>query len=37
MFRILVVDGTERVFKKVWIAPTMFGRRYGGGMMPTPD
>ncbi|MBR5187525.1 MAG: diacylglycerol kinase family protein, partial [Clostridia bacterium] len=32
----VVVDGKETVFEKVWIAPTMFGRYYGGGMMPTP-
>lgn len=32
----VTVDGTEHHFKKVWIAPTMFGRCYGGGMMPTP-
>ena len=31
------VDGQTYHFKKVWIAPTMFGRFYGGGMMPTPD
>lgn len=31
-----VVDGKEYYFKKAWIAPTMFGRFYGGGMMPTP-
>ena len=31
------VDGRTYHFKKVWIAPTMFGRYYGGGMMPTPD
>ena len=30
------VDGQEYFFKKVWIAPTMKGRFYGGGMMPTP-
>lgn len=30
------VDGREYKFKKVWIAPTMKGRYYGGGMMPTP-
>ncbi len=30
------VDGKEYFFRKVWIAPTMFGRYYGGGMMPTP-
>ena len=33
----VVVDGKTYDFKKVWIAPTMFGRYYGGGMMPTPD
>jgi diacylglycerol kinase family enzyme len=33
----VVVDGCEMHFKKVWIAPTMFGRYYGGGMMPTPE
>ncbi len=31
------VDGKEFNLKKVWIAPTMNGRFYGGGMMPTPD
>ncbi len=33
----VTVDGKEYSFKKVWIAPTMNGRYYGGGMMPTPD
>ena len=32
----VTVDGKEYEFKKVWIAPTMNGRFYGGGMMPTP-
>ncbi len=32
----VVVDGKEYRYKKVWIAPTMYGRHYGGGMMPTP-
>ena len=32
----VTVDGEKSTFKKVWIAPTMFGRYYGGGMMPTP-
>ena len=32
----ITVDGKEYEFKKVWIAPTMKGRFYGGGMMPTP-
>ena len=31
------VDGKKFEFKKVWIAPTMKGKYYGGGMMPTPD
>ena len=33
----VTVDGEEHRFKKVWIAPTMNGRYYGGGMMPAPD
>ena len=33
----VTVDGVERHYKKVWIAPTMNGRFYGGGMMATPD
>ena len=33
----VVIDGKEYTYKKVWIAPTMFGGRYGGGMIPTPD
>ena len=32
----VVVDGVEHVFKKAWLAPAMFGRYYGGGMMATP-
>ena len=32
----VTVDGTVHEFKKVWIAPTMLGKYYGGGMMPTP-
>lgn len=31
------VDGKEYKFEKVWIAPTMFGSHYGGGMIPTPN
>ena len=34
---IVTVDGKEYRYKKVWIAPTMKGRYYGGGMMPCPD
>ena len=33
----VTVDGVEHKYKKVWIAPTMNGRFYGGGIMPTPD
>lgn len=33
----VIVDGKEYTFKKVWIAPTMLGRYYGGGMMPCPE
>ena len=33
----VTVDGKEYSFKRVWIAPTMNGRYYGGGMMPAPD
>lgn len=33
----VTVDGKEYVYKKVWIAPTMFGRYYGGGMIATPE
>lgn len=32
----VTVDGKTKTYKKMWIAPTMFGRFYGGGMMPTP-
>lgn len=33
----VVIDGKEKRYKKVWIAPTMHGRFYGGGMMPAPE
>ncbi len=33
----ITVDGVTREFKKVWLAPTMNGRFYGGGMIPTPE
>ena len=32
----VTVDGVQHEFRKVWLAPTMNGRFYGGGMMPTP-
>ncbi len=33
----VTVDGEEKTYKKCWIAPTMFGRYYGGGMLPAPE
>ena len=33
----VTVDGKEYRYENVWLAPTMKGRFYGGGMMPTPD
>ena len=33
----VTVDGKIHTYEKVWIAPTMNGRYYGGGMMPTPN
>ncbi|MBQ4617193.1 MAG: diacylglycerol kinase family protein [Clostridia bacterium] len=33
----VTVDGKDMSFKKVWLAPVMNGRYYGGGMMPTPS
>lgn len=33
----VTVDGVSHTYKKVWLAPTMHGRFYGGGMMPTPE
>ncbi len=32
----ITVDGKKYTYKKVWLAPTMHGRFYGGGMIPTP-
>lgn len=32
----IIVDGVEHKYKKIWIAPTMHGRFYGGGMNATP-
>lgn len=32
----IIVDGAEYTYDRVWIAPTMFGKCYGGGMYPTP-
>lgn len=33
----VIIDGREKRYKKVWIAPTMHGRFYGGGMIAAPD
>jgi len=32
----VTVDGKRYEYEKVWLAPTMKGRYYGGGMMATP-
>ena len=32
----VTVDGKEYAYQKVWIAPTMHGKYYGGGMIPAP-
>ncbi len=33
----VTIDGKEYAYNKVWIAPTMHGKCYGGGMYPTPE
>ncbi len=33
----IIVDGEEKTYKHVWLAPTMKGRFYGGGMMVAPE
>ncbi len=33
---VITVDGKRKEYKKVWLAPTMNGRLYGGGMMVSP-
>ena len=33
----VTVDGVTRSYEHVWLAPTMNGRFYGGGMMVAPD
>lgn len=33
---VVTVDGKTHPYHHVWLAPTMNGRYYGGGMMPTP-
>ncbi|MCH5203587.1 MAG: diacylglycerol kinase family protein [Oscillospiraceae bacterium] len=34
---VIIVDGKKYEYKKVWLAPTMNGRYYGGGMCVTPN
>lgn len=34
---VVIVDGVKHEYKKVWLAPTMKGRYYGGGMKITPN
>ena len=33
----VTVDGVTKEYKKVWIAPAMHGRYYGGGMIAAPE
>lgn len=33
----VTVDGVTHTYKKAWLAPTMIGHYYGGGLMPTPN
>ena len=33
----ITVDGVTKQYKKVWLAPSMKGRYFGGGMMATPN
>lgn len=32
----IIVDGVKKEYKKVWLAPTMNGRYFGGGLMSAP-
>ena len=34
---VVTVDGVKHTYKHVWLSPTMNGRYYGGGMIPTPQ
>lgn len=34
---IVTIDGEKREYKKLWLAPTMIGRFFGGGMKVTPN
>jgi len=33
----ITVDGVKHRFEKVWLAPVMKGKHYGGGMTPAPE
>ena len=33
----VTIDGVSKRYKKIWLAPTMIGRYFGGGMKITPD
>ena len=33
----VTVDSEPHSFSRVWMAPSMFGRYFGGGMLPTPN
>ncbi|MBQ9117949.1 MAG: diacylglycerol kinase family protein [Clostridia bacterium] len=33
----VTVDGEMHTFKNAWLVPTMYGRYYGGGMIPCPE
>ncbi len=33
----VIVDGIKKEYKKVWLAPTMNGRFFGGGLMSAPN
>ena len=33
----ITVDGVEHSYDYAWLAPVMWGRHYGGGMIATPD
>lgn len=34
---VVTVDGVTKEYRRVWLAPTMKGRFYGGGMMVSPN
>ncbi len=34
---VVTVDGVRHSYRHVWLAPAMYGRHYGGGMIPTPE